>query len=581
MVDAQLLSSTTPASRICPASAPTPTPTPTPNRMSCKAMSDPAEALLLTRLAHHRDRLQRQAVWVKSALSGDAHQDCLGEAAGIFVDASRQPWDHALRLDLTQLSLVRDLPGHRDAMAAGEVVNASEGRAAGHLRLRATDHELSRKGLDELVRTRRAFLEEAARLRIDPQVQHIVHVGIGGSDLGPRLLLSALGIRGTHLKIHFAGNGDLHELEGVLSSLHPAQCVVVLCSKSFSTQETLVNASRIRAWMDQADSSLFGQRTYAITSNPAAAQAFGVLRTFAFPDWVGGRYSLWSPIGLSAAVAIGPEAFEALLAGARAMDRHWLEAPPEQNLPWQLGLLDVWNRNDMGFASRCVVPYDSRLARLPAYLQQLEMESNGKSTDNHGRPVAQSTSPLIWGEPGTNAQHSFFQWLHQGSDVTPVEFILVQHPDHSNAEAHRKLLANALGQSWALLRGKTIREALGERVKGANPEWSAEQLAPHRVFAGARPSTLLMMDRLSPERLGALLALYEHRVFVAAHMWRINPFDQWGVELGKSLADDIDRRLASGSQEGCDPQTARWIRRLAGPGGAATQPTGAGSDLSE
>jgi len=544
-------------------------------------MSDPAEALLLTRLAHHRDRLRRQAVWVKGALNADADQNFLGEAAGIFVDATRQPWDRALRLDLTQLSLVRDLPRRRDAMAAGALVNASEGRAAGHLLLRATDHELRRRGLDELIRTRKAFLAEAARIRSDPQVRHVVHVGIGGSDLGPRLLVSALGIQGTHLQIHFAGNGDLHELEGVLSSMHPEQCAVVLCSKSFSTQETLINASRIRAWMDQANSKLFGQRTFAITSNPAAAQAFGVHNTFAFPDWVGGRYSLWSPIGLSAAMAIGPEAFEALLAGARSMDHHWLDAPPEQNLPWQLGLLGVWNRNDMGFASRCVVPYDSRLARFPAYLQQLEMESNGKSTDNDGRPVKQSTSPLIWGEPGTNAQHSFFQWLHQGSDVTPVEFILVQHPDHPNAEAHRKLLANALGQSWALLRGKTIEEALGETVKGANAGWSAEQLAPHRVFTGARPSTLLMLDRLSPERLGALLALYEHRVFVAAQMWRINPFDQWGVELGKSLADDIDRRLAGASLEGCDPQTARWIRRLAGPGGAATQPTGAGSDLSE
>jgi len=524
--------------------------------------SDRDEAALLARLEQHSQRLRRNASWVEKARRGDVQQQFTLEAAGLVVDASRQAWDHALREDLTRLSVIRELARHRDAVAAGALVNPSEGRAAGHMRLRASDQELVRDGHAELVQTRSAFLAEAARTRADPQVRHILHIGIGGSDLGPRLLVSALGVQGTHLQIHFAGNGDLHELEGVLAPLHPAQCLVILCSKSFSTQETLVNAARIRMWMRQAGEDLFARQTLAITANPAAALAFGIPRTYAFPDWVGGRYSLWSPIGLSAAMAIGPEAFESLLGGARAMDRHWLETPPQGNLPWQLGLLDVWNRNTMGFASRCVVPYDSRLARFPAYLQQLEMESNGKSTCLDGSPSPTSTSPLIWGEPGTNAQHSFFQWLHQGSEVTPVEFVLVQHPDHSDTEAHRKLLANALGQSWALLRGKTLEEALGEHVKSANPAMSAERIAAQRVFAGGRPSTLLMVDRLSPARLGALLALYEHRVLVAAHMWRINPFDQWGVELGKSLADNIEACLAQGNSAGCDPQTAQWVDRL-------------------
>jgi len=542
--------------------------------------SDRTEEQLMASLEQHHKRLTQSAAWAESARIGAAHQRFKLEAAGVEVDASRQPWDHALREDLTRHSVMRGLALQRDAMACGEVVNPSEGRAAGHMRLRSTDQELDQAGLGELAQVRRSFLSEAAQLRADPQIRHVVHIGIGGSDLGPRLLVGALGVRDTHLQVHFAGNGDLHELEGVLAPLHPAHCLVILCSKSFSTQETLVNAARIRAWMNHAEEHLFSRRSVAITANPSAAQAFGIQRTFAFPDWVGGRYSLWSPIGLSAAMAIGPEAFESLLRGARAMDRHWLETQPEENLPWQLGLLDVWNRNAMGFASRCVVPYDSRLARLPAYLQQLEMESNGKTTRIDGQASPQRTSPLVWGEPGTNAQHSFFQWLHQGSDVTPVEFLLVQYPDHPHAEAHRKLLANALGQSWALLRGKTIEEASVDTVKGANPGWNAAQIAPHRVFPGARPSTLLMVDRLSPERLGALIALYEHRVFVAAHMWQINPFDQWGVELGKTLADDIEARLASGDTRGCDPQTARWIARLADSSGADPRSAGPRADLS-
>jgi glucose-6-phosphate isomerase len=244
------------------------------------------------------------------------------------------------------------------------------------------------------------------------------------------------------------------------------------------------------------------------------------------------------------------------------MDQHWLNADPLQNIPWQLGLLDVWNRNALHYHSRCVVPYDFRLSRLPAYLQQLEMESNGKGVDQRGRILSYHSSALVWGESGTNAQHSFFQWLHQGTDATPVEFVLISKPDHHNVDAHRQLLSNALAQSLALIRGKSLEEALNERPKSANPTWTKEQVAAHRVFPGGRPSTIISLEKLDAHSLGALIALYEHRVAVAGFLWRVNSFDQWGVELGKELAVDIEAHMSL-RRVHPDTQTDRWIQLFA------------------
>ena len=294
----------------------------------------------------------------------------------------------------------------------------------------------------------------------------------------------------------------------------------------------------------------------------AAAARFGITTTFGFWDWVGGRYSLWSAIGLPIAIAIGAENFRALLAGAHAMDRHFAGAPLARNLPVLLGLLDLWYRNFHGCTSRSVAPYHQGLARLPAYLQQLEMESNGKRVDMAGDALPFATSPVVWGEPGTNGQHAYFQMLHQGSDVIPVEFIAVKTPAHALAEQHAMLLANCLAQSQALMLGKTHDEALTETAPTAGKTLDACTLAAHRSFPGNRPSTTLMLEALTPRSLGALVALYEHRVFVSGALWGINSFDQWGVELGKALCKQLLPRLASGDTAGLDGSTAALLRRL-------------------
>jgi glucose-6-phosphate isomerase len=293
-----------------------------------------------------------------------------------------------------------------------------------------------------------------------------------------------------------------------------------------------------------------------------AAAEFGISTTFGFWDWVGGRYSLWSAIGLPIALAIGADHFRAMLGGAHTMDRHFVDAPLAKNLPVLLALIDVWYRNFHGFTSRSVAPYHQGLKRLPAYLQQLEMESNGKCVDLAGEALPYATSPVVWGEPGTNGQHAYFQMLHQGTDVIPVEFLLVKRPTHALTDLHTKLLANGLSQAQALMLGKTTAQALGEKAPTASKALDAETIARHRTFPGNRPSTTLLLDQLTPASLGALIAMYEHRVFVSGALWGINSFDQWGVELGKALCNDLLPRLVSGKTEGLDASTAGLMRRL-------------------
>ncbi|MBC7727741.1 MAG: glucose-6-phosphate isomerase, partial [Microbacteriaceae bacterium] len=337
-----------------------------------------------------------------------------------------------------------------------------------------------------------------------------------------------------------------------------------IASKTFTTQETMANAAVARQWfLDQGGTDI-GRHFVGATTNSKAAAAFGIHTTFGFWDWVGGRYSLWSAIGLPIAIAVGSAHFCGLLEGAHAMDRHFAEAPLDANLPALLGLLDVWYRNFHRFTSRSVAPYHQGLKRLPAYLQQLEMESNGKCVDLGGAPLPYATSPVVWGEPGTNGQHAYFQLLHQGSEVIPVEFIAVKHPSHPYADLHAKALANCLAQSQALMLGKTTEAALGEKAPTASAALGALTLARHRTFPGNRPSTTLLLDTLTPRALGALLALYEHRVFTSGAVWGINSFDQWGVELGKTLAGDLLPRLRAATVDGSglDASTAGLLARL-------------------
>ena len=485
------------------------------------------------------------------------------EAPEVFADLSKNLVDTATLKFLLDLARECGLEARRDAMFAGEPINATEGRAVLHTALRAPPGHGPFSG--EVHRVLEAMLAYADSVRdtVASGIRHVVNIGIGGSDLGPQMVVPALDAYGQReLTLHFVSNVDGHDLTRVLRRLDPADTLFIVASKTFTTQETMANAQTARDWFLSQGGSDIARHFVATTTNVDAAARFGIDTTFGFWDWVGGRYSLWSAIGLPIAIAIGAGNFRALLAGAHAMDRHFATAPLARNLPVLIGLLDIWYRNFHGFTSRSVAPYHQGLARLPAYLQQLEMESNGKRVDMAGAVLPLATSPVVWGEPGTNGQHAYFQMLHQGSDVIPVEFIAVKTPSHALADQHAKLLANCLAQSQALMLGKTHTEASGEIAPTAGAVIDASTLASHRSFPGNRPSTTLVLDALTPRSLGALIAMYEHRVFTSGALWGINSFDQWGVELGKALASQLLPRLASGDASGLDGSTSALLARL-------------------
>ena len=483
------------------------------------------------------------------------------EACGLHLDLSKQPWSEASFARALDLIAAADLPAARRALFAGEPVNASEGRAALHMALRASDAGpwtvLGQDVSGEVRAARDRMLAFAAEVRRTGGIDTVLHIGIGGSDLGPRLVWEALAPVAPQIDLRFAANVDPSEITAALAGLDPARTLVVVVSKTFTTQETLFNARAARAWLETSPAA--GARLVAVTAAPAAAAAFGVdpEHIFPFADWVGGRFSLWSAVGLSCAIGLGPEAFAGLLEGAAAMDAHFREAPAGGNLPVVLALAHVFNRDILGRPARAVVPYARRLRLLPAFLQQLEMESNGKRVGRDGRPVARPTAGVVFGEPGTNGQHAFFQALHQGVDVIPLDILAVRRPVEGDPAAHRALLANAVAQAEALMAGRSDAEAL--EAAGGDPV-----LAAQKAFPGDRPSGFLLMDRLAPQTLGALLALFEHKVFVEGVLWGINSFDQWGVELGKVLAARILPELEGGPAGVHDPSTAALIARLRG-----------------
>ena len=488
------------------------------------------------------------------------------QAPAVFADLSKNLWDVATRRLLVELARECGIEAQRDAMLSGAVVNRSEGRAVLHTALRAPRGQ----GLfsDEVHGVLDRLLAYADQVRDSARsgITDVVNIGIGGSDLGPQMAVLALQSHAMPgLRSHFVSNVDGHDITPILSALKPGNALFIIASKTFTTQETMANAVVARQWFIDQGGSDIARHFVGATTNLAAAAEFGIRTTFGFWDWVGGRYSLWSAIGLPIAIAIGSDNFRALLAGAHAMDQHFANTPLEANLPIQLGLLDVWYRNFHRFSSRSVAPYHQGLKRLPAYLQQLEMESNGKRVDQAGRLLAYGTSPVVWGEPGTNGQHAYFQMLHQGTDVIPVEFIAVKHPSHGHADLHAKALANCLAQSQALMLGKSSAQALADGAPAAVSRIDAAALAEQRSFPGNRPSSTLVLDRLTPHALGALIALYEHRVFTSGAIWGINSFDQWGVELGKSLAGGLLPRLtADGPADvsGLDASTAGLLTRL-------------------
>jgi glucose-6-phosphate isomerase len=499
------------------------------------------------------------------------------EAPGLVLDLSKQPWslsDLAEMLDLARLSAVE---AARDRLFSGDIVNRSEGRPVLHMALRAADGADFRangapisKEVEAARTAMRRFADEvrsgALRGATGKPFRSLLHIGIGGSDLGPRLVWEALKPVEPQIDLRFAANVDPAELAQALTGLDPAETLVVVVSKTFTTLETLTNAEAARAWLRGALGPGADAHLAAVSAAPDKAQAFGVApeRVFAFWDWVGGRYSLWSAVGLSCAAALGFEAFERLLAGARLMDAHFVDAPLEANAPVLLALAHVFNRNGLGRPIRAVVPYAQRLRLFAAFLQQLEMESNGKRVDARGRRLARETAACVFGDAGTNGQHAFFQLLHQGTDVIPLDIVAVREGSEGDPAAQRKLLANAVAQAEALLVGRPEAEVREElKAKGLGPA-EIDVLAPQRTFPGDRPSSFILLDRLDPERLGALLALYEHKTFVEGVLWGINSFDQWGVELGKTLAVRVLGELEGGAAGVHDPSTAALIGRLKG-----------------
>jgi glucose-6-phosphate isomerase len=465
------------------------------------------------------------------------------QAPQVFADLSKNLIDVDTEQLLFALARETRLEAYRDAMFAGERINNTEDRAVKHWLLRAP-RDANDPDSVAVHETLDAMLAYAEQVRGDAAITDVVNIGIGGSDLGPQMAVAALdAFRMAGKRFHFVSNIDGHELDAVLKSVRADSTLFLVASKTFTTLETMTNARSARRWFEAQGGKDVARHFAALTTNVQAAGEFGIATTFGFWDWVGGRYSLWSAIGLPIAIAIGAQGFRELLAGAHAMDTHFRTEPLASNLPVRLGLLDVWYRDFHGFTSRSIAPYHSALRRLPAYLQQLEMESNGKSVDAQGRPVAYGTSPVLWGEPGTNGQHAYFQMLHQGTDRVPVEFMAVREPAHKLPGHHELLLANALAQAQALMQGKT--DAGG-----------------HRNFMGNRPSTFFLLQALTPASLGALLALYEHRVFTSGAVWGIDSFDQWGVELGKVLATDIAKRIASGDLQGLDASTAGLLSQL-------------------
>jgi glucose-6-phosphate isomerase len=482
----------------------------------------------------------------------------------------------ALLIDLAGATGVTDL---RDRMFAGEAINLTEGRPVLHVALRnRSTRPILVGGRDVMpdVRDTLARLGAFAAGVRDGSIPgatgkpftDVVNIGIGGSDLGPAMATLALAPYHDGPRLHFVSNVDGAHLADTLAPLDPATTLVIVASKTFTTIETMTNAHSARDWLvGSLGEGAVGAHFAAVSTalDKVAAFGIGAERTFGFWDWVGGRYSIWSAIGLPLLIAIGRKDFGRFLDGGHAIDEHFRTAPLAENLPVLLGLVGVWHRAVCGYPSRAVLPYDQRLSRLPAYLQQLDMESNGKRVRRDGTAVATPTGPTVWGEPGTNGQHAFYQLLHQGTDVIPTEFLIAAegHEPHL-AHHHRMLIANCLAQTEALLKGRDLAEAHAQLLARGLTEADAARLAPHRVFPGDRPSITLAYRKLDPFTLGRLIALYEHRVFVEAAIYGINAFDQWGVELGKELATGllpvIEGTTAPGPR---DASTAGLIAHLA------------------
>jgi glucose-6-phosphate isomerase len=531
-------------------------------------MSDPFATLK----AHHSRVADRKILDLFDTDRAAAFSVMAGE---MLFDFSKTNIDAATLELLLDLAETSGVARKRQAMFSGEKINETEGRAVLHTALRAGDDAVIKvDGQDVMpeVRATRArmaaFVRDVRSAAFKGQggkITDVINIGIGGSDLGPAMATIALSPWGDGPRLHYVSNVDGAHIADTLKGLNPETTLVIVASKTFTTIETMTNADTAKRWMAEKVANPAAQFC-AVSTAAEKTAAYGIdpARVFSFEDWVGGRYSMWGPIGLGIMLSIGPEAFDAFLAGARAMDQHFLTKPFAQNMPVLLALVGIWHNQICGHATRAVLPYDQRLSRLPAYLQQLEMESNGKRVSMDGADLPYNSGPVVWGEPGTNGQHAFYQLIHQGTRVVPCEF-LVARQGHEPDLAHQHLLlvSNCLAQSEALLKGRSLAEATAIMAKKGLTGAELDRQARHRVFPGNRPTTTLAYPQLTPFTLGQIIALYEHRVFVEGVILGINSYDQWGVELGKELALALQPILEGREgTEGKDGSTAALVAYL-------------------
>lgn len=532
-------------------------------------LKDPTQTAAWQKLTDHNASFQ-DSLRTLFAADPPRGQRLAKQAGDIYVDYSKNHvTDHTMAM-LFELARECEVEELRDAMFAGEKINTTENRAVLHTALRHQPNTpVYADGQDVMPEVRRVLqhmrsFSTAVRSGewkgyTGKRIAHIVNIGIGGSDLGPVMATEALKFYSDrNLRLHFVSNIDGTHIEETLQGLDPAETLFIIASKTFTTDETMTNAASARGWLTEKLGSPEAVQKHfvALSTNTAAVREFGIdpANMFEFWDWVGGRYSLTSAIGLSSMLAIGPDNFDDMLRGFYTMDEHFRTAPLAENLPIILALIGVWNTNFLGAETEAILPYDQYLHRFPAYLQQCNMESNGKAVRRDGQPVHYTTGPIVWGEPGTNGQHAFYQLIHQGTRLVPCDFIgfaqPLNDPDGTGTH-HRKLIANMFAQSQALAFGKTADEVRAEGVP--------EELIPHKTFPGNRPSNTILLPKLTPNTLGQLIALYEHKIFVQGALWGIDSFDQWGVELGKVLAKDIYEQLDAAELPAADSSTSALI----------------------
>lgn len=509
----------------------------------------------------------------------DRFDDFSAEADGVFLDFSKTNIDREALSLLIDLASEQGVFTHRDAMFRGDRINATENRAVLHTALRdggsnplSVDGEDVRPAVAETLQAMEQFARDIRSGHIKTAqggaFTDVINIGIGGSDLGPAMAVQALAPYHNGPRCHFVSNVDGAQISDTLRMLDPRSTLVIIASKTFTTIETMTNAATAITWLHAALGDRASDHLAAVSTARDKTADMGIApdRVFGFSDWVGGRYSLWGPVGLAIMLAIGPEGFHDFLSGAHAMDEHFQTAPAPENVPLLMGLVGIWHRNICDYPTRAILPYDQRLARLPAYLQQLDMESNGKRVAINGDTLARASGPVVWGEPGTNGQHAFYQLLHQGTDIVPSEFLIASTSHEPALRAHHDLLkANCLAQSEALMIGRTFEQAQ-KIATTLGFEGDTQRIqAQHRTFPGNRPSMTLVYPQLTPFTLGQIIALYEHRVFVEGAIWGINSFDQWGVELGKELANALVPMIKGASANSKDPSTQGLLRLLSKP----------------